>query len=710
MKNIRKGLALILAAVFLMAGCDGSAGQKSPELQEPVSRNSACRPVETGRIGDIEVRMATVVPVEYGHFYGTDVMIEEIRVEVGDYVRKGDILAKADTREARDRKKELERELSREEKKYELQTKISQQKEQEIKLSGGRDRKRQLAVLREEESYERYLYEQQVQDIRQGIRESEKEIQEGTLRARHAGYVTFRKNLSHGTLAGPSENIVVVEDREQLYIELDEMNTNDYPYQDYEVKYIISGGKEYPVKEIPYRESELALAVKLKEYPLVRLTCPKKAGLAQGDSCLVYYCKKDISGVLTVGNDSLHKQGEEYYVYVRNDTGEEEKRSITIGRQDSFQTEVRAGLKKGEIVCYSSHTALPGDYGTYTAERTEYEVGSRIGALETADAVPYIYTSEIEGSIVESMISEGDRIKKGELLYIVDTGKGKAFLTDLAYQLQKEKDAFRNGQKERRKQAALELKGKKGSLRRAVRKRQQYEEELAAYEHSCTLRQIEQEQAAAKKGNDGSGMVRVYAEYSGTVSGCQVTVGEAVSVGAQMFVVKRKDKTGLRISQVPPIGGQPPVEKAIANVGETITFSTGGETFTGRCTGIALNSDGTARSYLCTVDGKSYLCKNTNPEFKYPGYYVELEDEKLYSHVSAKTQVTFAYVHFRDVVTVPVDCIHQELSGENKDEHFVWRVVEGELVKQYVTYNEELNDGANQVIFSGVKPGDVVAR
>ena len=44
-----------------------------------------------------------------------------------------------------------------------------------------------------------------------------------------------------------------------------------------------------------------------------------------------------------VGNESLHTQGEDYYVYVRGDGGEQEKRIVTIGERDEHLTEIRSG-------------------------------------------------------------------------------------------------------------------------------------------------------------------------------------------------------------------------------------------------------------------------------------------------------------------------------------------------------------------------------
>ena len=101
--------------------------------------------------------------------------------------------------------------------------------------------------------------------------------------------------------------------------------------------------------------------------------------------------------------------------------------------------------------------------------------------------------------------------------------------------------------------------------------------------------------------------------------------------------------------------------------------------------------------------------KNSESSFQYPGYYVELEEGQISSRELAKTQTTFAAVCLKDVLTVPSGSVYEENRGKGESDWYVWRVVRGELVKQYVELDRELSDGTKQVIFSGLEPGDVVA-
>lgn len=703
----RKTGVVFLVMALLVTGCMEQAGQQAPELQEPVSRNSACRPVEMGKIGKVEVLLATVVSKEYGHFYQSDVTVEDIKVEVGDHVRKGDILAHAGTREEKKRKKELEEELVQEQKKFVWQEKITEQRKEEIRLAGEKGAKKQLVLLKEDARYERELYEQRVKELEEGIEEEEKKIQAGLLRAKQDGYMTYRKDLAVAAGAAACENVVVIADRKQQVLEVTDQTIDKYGYSGYEVKYIISGGKQIAVKEISYTEKEMMAARKSKSYPPVRFTCQGDVELSAGDSCLIYFLEKRASEVLVVGNDSIHTQGKEQYVYVRNEEGKEEKRLVETGRKDDYRTEIKSGLKEGELVCYTSSAVLPSDHGNYTAERTEYEVRSRTGSCRFADASSYVVTSELEGMVVENTVADGDKIKKGKLLYVIDTGKTKAVLTELSNQILGERDSYRDTVRERKKQAAAELKGKKGKYREAVKKRLQYEKELAAYIHTCTLRQLERQYKEYKEGNAGDGKVRVYAKHNGKAANCQIKVGEKIVAGTYLFSLERQDKKRFLILQIPPLKPQPKVEKRTANVGERITFVVSDKKYSGTCTGYTVSSENENRVYLSTEKGKGYLSKNMASSFMDPGYYVELDKEQTPGQLPEVA--TYAAVHLKEVLTVPVSCVHEEVIGEGRSDWYVWRVVKDQLVKQYVTLNEELNNGVDQVIFSGLEPGDVIA-
>lgn len=60
----------------------------------------------------------------------------------------------------------------------------------------------------------------------------------------------------------------------------------------------------------------------------------------------MYFSTSTAANVLVVGNDSLYEEGDKYFVYVKTDSSDKEKREIKIGAQDDNYTEVKSGLSE----------------------------------------------------------------------------------------------------------------------------------------------------------------------------------------------------------------------------------------------------------------------------------------------------------------------------------------------------------------------------
>ena len=79
-------LACSMAATFTSCGTKEAS---APELLSPVSGMDSYREVCYGDVGTMEICFGTIVPTQYAHFWTTNVTIDEIKVDVGDYVHAG---------------------------------------------------------------------------------------------------------------------------------------------------------------------------------------------------------------------------------------------------------------------------------------------------------------------------------------------------------------------------------------------------------------------------------------------------------------------------------------------------------------------------------------------------------------------------------------------------------------------------------------------
>lgn len=756
--------AVQILAVVLCAGCGKNISAGIPALEEPVSANEAYRPVETGSIGTVQTVLGTVVPTNYCAFYHTNVTVAEIMVEVGDMVQAGDVLAYADIDAAKEALSGLIEELSYENQTYESGRQISQlrieklgwQKQQlEVALQQQEDSissegaelpdeevpsdeidqietipmeemsemdaayfDTQIQIEQENARYDKMLHEYRVEKLQQSIAKQQEIIDDGTLRAVHAGQVTFVKDLAYDANAGTSENIVIVSDMEDSYIELGDMNVGSYPYTDYEVKYLKKAGTVYPVEEIPYTSDEMILAKATGSYPCVRLSCPGAGKLNVGDVYPIYYIRKQIEDVLIVGRDSVYEEGGESFVYVKNENNEREKRKITLGEKDTNYAEVVSGLSEGEMVYYTSNSMMPADYSTYEVKLSDFNLPNLSRTYEVSDTVTYLYNSEYEGTLVDISVAEDQEVKAGDLLYIVNCGEGKAALTEMKNNINRENMRYA----ESMEAYAEQIKGLEESIGQLLAGSAEaeslrcdldiirIERALAVQSHANSLKQMQSAYDKMSNGNDGNGNISVYAKDDGVISKVAVHKGDRIDVGSEILGISVPAKEKLLV-KMREMRDETVYVNNIADIGEVITVAAGSATYTGHCIGLANDRISANKVYASSDDDGVYISYNKASTIEEVEFYTQMDDASFYETLP-KGALTFSYIYMQDVAVLPIGLVHQESMSSNPSLQvdYVWRIVEGELVKQYVLVDwDNLKDTNNIVVLSGIKEGDVLA-
>lgn len=717
---------------MFLSGCGSKKQDKVPSLIEPVSVNASYRPVEYGSVGKKEVLLGTVVPREYGHYYDTNVAISQITVDMGDNVEEGDVLAYADVDAAKEELAKYQKELDYENASYQLNCKISQAKQddyvqqkalaeqQQIAESEENivadatndieaaeptiDYNIQLAVEQENARYDTLLHEYHVSNLENSIAKLQKVVADGTLTARKSGQVTYVKNITNGRNAGANENIVVISDLGDTYIELTDTNVSEYKFTDYEKKYILINGQEVSVTEEAYSTEEQILAEVNQKYPNVRIQCPEAGALILGDNYPVYFMKKDTEHVLVVGNDSLNTQGEKHYVYVKSATGEQEKREIEIGVADDNYTQVTSGLSEGDMVYYHSTAKLPYDYSQYEVVLSDFAIPNHGIRFSKSDTNIFPYLSEYEGTISKIAVTQDTEVKKGDLLYIIDTGVGKAAMAEAENAIQKENESY-----QQKLASYEEQKNNSNTSQLAVLDLQ---EQLADLEHNYNLEKLETERDKVGKNNDGTGKISVYAQMDGTVSKIDVSEESQVEKDDQVLqlTTKSTDVLLVQMEQSKEITLYP---DNIADIGERISMSTKDATYEGTCVGQAVSNINQNKGYVYTdAQGKAHLSYSTLSGYKCPAFYIKLDNASDLSEISTASSVDFSYRLLHGAMVLPTSLIYKETDplSPNKVSYYVWRVMHQELIKQYVLIDDSLQNGGKTVVLSGIVPGDILAQ
>lgn len=773
--SIKKLAVLGICVSFVAGGCGKMTESSIPELEEPVALNEAYRPVEYGTIGSIQVLMATAVLRDYCNYYNANVNISQIYVEPGDTVNEGDVLAVCDVDEAKKQLQECQAALAHENETYEISAQISDTQikmwenqaaqqdnnehnkmdtadgamddayeintdtnideraadmgefstEQiEKKESTEEDYNTQIATEQENERYDKQLHEYRVQKINEQMALYQQIVDDGTLKAAHSGLVTYTKKLTGGRSAAAYENIVIVSDTDDLVLDIKDTAINEYKYSDYDKKYVIVDGEKYDVTESQYTSEVLVLSKINNRYPDVCVESREKLFLTAGQMYPVYFEKTKANQALVVGKDSIYKDGDTRYVYVKNDEGGREKRIITTGEYDENYTQVTEGLKEGELVYYNSTDQVPTRYSKYTVTRSDFDIANYGVSYSRSDAGTITETCDYEGQIVSVNVKQDDTVENGMLLYVVDTGEGKAAITEAKNEIDSENESYahkiadydkqvkdlseggssaeENNQEDEKPDTAYEEQQLKLNLQLL-----DLQKKLAGADHTYQLSRLQSAYDSISAGNDGKGNISVYAKNDGKVSKVSVKAGDNVEEGSDILQITGNSTDVLQVL-VKDSNNYKVYTDNIADVGERVSLELDGTTIYGNCIGFAGYGRQAQRGYINQDDKGVHITGNTDSGYGNAAFYIKL-DNGIPDELTRASAVKFSYVSFKKVVVVPTSIIHKQVNPMDKDDisYYVWKIDGDSVVKQPVILSD-YTSGSDTLVLYGIDEGDEI--
>ena len=740
-----------------------------PKLEEPVALNEAYRPVEYAAIGSVQVLMATAVPRDYCNYYSANVNISQIYVEPGDTVNPGDVLAVCDVDEAKKQLQECQAALVHENETYEISAQISdtqikmwenqaaQQDNNEhnkmdtadgamddvygantdtnideraadtdefsteqLEKSDRTEESYSTKIETEQENqrYDKQLHEYRVQKINEQMASYQQIVDDGMLKAAHSGLVTYTKKLTEGRSAAAYENIVIVSDTDDLVLDIKDTAINEYKYSDYDKKYVIVDGEKYDVTESQYTSEVLVLSKINNRYPDVCVESREKPFLTAGQMYPVYFEKTKADHTLVVGKDSIYKDGDTRYVYVKNDEGGREKRIITTGESDENYTQVIEGLKEGELVYYNSTDQVPTKYSKYTVTRSDFDIANYGVQYSRSDAGTITETCDYEGQIVSVNVKQDDTVEKGMLLYVVDTGEGKAAITEAKNAIDSENESYaqkiadydkqvkdlseENNRQDEKPDTAYDEQQLKLNLQLL-----DLQKKLAGADHTYQLSRLQSAYDSISAGNDGKGNISVYAKNDGKVSKVSVKAGDNVEEGADILQITG-NSTDVLLVQVKESNSYKVYKDNIADVGERVSLELDGTTIYGSCIGFAGYGRQAQKGYINQDDKGVHITGNTDSGYGNAAFYIKL-DNGIPDDLTRASAVKFSYVSFKKVVVVPTSIIHKQVNPMDKDDisYYVWKIDGDSVVKQPVILSD-YTSGSNTLVLYGIDEGDEI--
>ena len=755
-----KTLALALSAVIVLASC--TSNREVPTLLEPVGAEPTFRPVEKANMGQAKIIIGNVMGQEYCHFYEKMIEIKDIYVSVGDYVNEGDILVEANLDSVREQIAGLNSDLSvlnasheADEKKYEIELErlMLQKEEAEYNKNLGfvnedyvKSFDKTIETFNENHTYNIEMYEFQKRKINESITDYNKIVNDGIIKAKKSGYVTYKKDLKTGNTATAYENLVTITDPDDLYI-VSNGDTRSYNYSKYPVKFAFIEGRKVPITEYAYSDSETVFAKAQNMYPIQRFKTEEEVDIKMGDYILLEFYSTDKNDVLVVGKDSVNTDDTGSFVYVRADDGSLEKKYFEMGAADEHNYEVLGGLEEGEMVLYTQEATLPKMDGQYEVKLKTFAQSETAKGIKYVEESTHSYFSTDEGEVDEIYVTELQEVKKGDPILRIMIDSEKGVLVGIENMIKSENRDYDNFVKDAEKEyedlnktisdsaseskqsvarleeikkaladpntsAAdmLDLAKEKAELEVDTNKKAykikyaemdlkvlEINKDIRKKQHDNTIASLNRQYANAKKNNDGTGYKTIYAEYDGKITSIPVARLDKVNVG------KKLAESSYYFDNIVKFGGSHDPEP----VGYNYTITIKDDTFDAEV--IAGNNNTFA--HVFTENGKVYC---TPPAMDLNTFYVRVDDEDFFSYDSQFMTVEVSYDKMRldNMLTIPGNYLFTETSFDKKEYNYVWVLNGDEVYKRYVQtgMDQRLGSMDKPVIINGLYEGDILVK
>ena len=431
---------LLTSDMYVLTGCVGHRSSKVPMLDDPVATTHAFRPVTRRYIGDVETLMGIVVPAQYKCRTEQPVILAHLDVSIGDYVKEGQVIAKADTSELEARITEAESRISSLKTQKIYQKKISDKQQEKLGYQKKQymlndiadeltDTEKNIINTDTDRGIDKENLRYNVSVIDNNIKEEEKnikvlndEIAKLTFTAPHDGFVSYVVPLSEGGCVNANECIAVISDMNELYIETPDVSAEDYGFGKYSDKWTFINGKKAAINECAFSQDELSAS---NEKGAAMRFKVDAEGLSPGMTIPLCFVRDDYRKCLSIGNDSLYKEDDNVYVYVRGENDKLIKRQITLGETDAFYSEVCDGLSEGEDVFYENNALVPVSFSKATADISDYNEIFSSEYYEQATSQYDMYIAPCNG-VVEESVKEGTDIHAGDKLLSLSSVTGRA--------------------------------------------------------------------------------------------------------------------------------------------------------------------------------------------------------------------------------------------------------------------------------------------
>lgn len=368
MKKI--GICIVCAAlVFSLAGCTAKKEVTAvPKLIEPVSAASDSALVTRQDICNIKLLAGQVVPYTEEIGFNTPGIIENIYVNLGDTVKKGDILATLIGAEDNARYTDILNNISQSRKnneesnltaEYDIKILNAEYKQLSgrLKKAAGEEKKKlknelevkavDIEIAKQKLNDDKEIQRIELKELKRQKKQIEKEMKDYYLYADMDGVVTC---VAQGTGAQVASDsfVIALSDMSVKQIKAEFISSSDIEKADR--CYVRYKDKDYNITQLPYDADEVNDLISNEEtaYAYYNLET-QDTEFKVGEYIDMYVESGFQSNALVIPANALYKEGSLYYVYKKTG-GTKVMTEVTVGTITPSFVQITDGLSEGDEV------------------------------------------------------------------------------------------------------------------------------------------------------------------------------------------------------------------------------------------------------------------------------------------------------------------------------------------------------------------------
>ncbi len=443
----KRYMALILStalSISLLSGCGAYAGEQTvPELLEPIEITLTGKKAVRGNIQDIEAYKGSVKADSVSYAFVQSTYVQDMTVHVGQYIEKGDLIARVNTQSYEKELADLRAEVNYLTTINAIETQLAdnQVKDSEINFnqmrekytgsgSGLEDAQKQIDEQIKQNEFDAKERSFAIENKKAELTSLQQQNSSGNIYASESGYLTYVKDFSVDNPTGyvnAGEIVAVTAKNDSYYI-----GSTMPLVTAREASYIYAqiGDKQYELTYMPYEDNQLKRAANEGVTLESRFVCEEDISGLAGCDVTVFAVSNYRENVLSISPDALFTENNANFVYLLVD-GEKVKQEVETGVHTKNAVEIISGIEEGDEV-YSQSSDIPGSkYSLVTVEKSTLDITKRYDTAKLAYPLVTQVVNDVDGARVQEIrVKNGQEVKAGDIIAVLEAGSGNSVVLD----------------------------------------------------------------------------------------------------------------------------------------------------------------------------------------------------------------------------------------------------------------------------------------